>query len=75
MLAAARRSLTQLEELGAVLRGQADEAEARLRDPGAPPALAETYRRIRSQLRDVEAQRTEFSRLLAGWCESPGPQR
>jgi hypothetical protein len=71
MLAGARRALAQLDELAALTRRQAEDAEVRLRDPGASPAVAETYRRLRSQLRDMDAQRVEFTRLLANWCEQP----
>lgn len=76
LIASAQRSLAQLNEISALLRTQADNAEVRLRDPGAPPALAETFRRLRSQLRDLEDQRNQVILLLAGWCEpSRQPQR
>lgn len=77
LITGAQRTLAQINELIALLRTQADDAERRMNDPGALSALAEIYyRRLRSQLRDLEDQRNQVTRLLAEWCEAaPQPQR
>lgn len=64
----ARMSLARLDELADVLQKQLDDVERRLSDPGSPASLPDMYRQLRLQLRQVEIERGEFTRLLTKWC-------